>query len=207
MILTVRGTLRVGLGQAWVQSSIFRASEVSHGFRSRRIRSGDRSETEREKLCPGGNPPNQTESSYTTARAASFHGFWLRLDQRVRWFRSVQKSSAESERFAALRISQEAEMADLDQAGRQDVEEKPADKLDGVQRHELGLVVMGRVSPAKRDPAILHRDEAPVGDGNPMGIACQILEHLLRAAKWALGMDHPALLLALSKEPIELRRL
>jgi hypothetical protein len=117
----------------------------------------------------------------------------------------VQKSSAECERFAALGISQEAEMADLDQAGGQDVEEKPANKLDGVQRHELGLVVMGRVSPAKRDPAILHRDEAPVGDSNAVGVACQILEHLLRAAKWALGMDHPALLLALSKEPIELR--
>jgi hypothetical protein len=80
-------------------------------------------------------------------------------------------------------------MADLDQAGRQDVEEKPADKLDGVQRHELGLVVMGRVSPAKRDPAILHRDEAPVGDSNAVGVACQILEHLLRATKWALGID------------------
>ena len=161
---------------------------------SRRIHSGDRSETEREKLCPGRNPPNQTESSYTKARAASFHDSWLRIDQRVRWFRSVQKSSAESERFAALRISHEAEMADLDQTGRQDVEEKPADKLDGVQRHELGLVVMGRVSPAKRDPATLHRDEAPVGDGNPVGVACQILEHLLRAAKWALEMDHPAVL-------------
>ena len=82
---------------------------------------------------PAGTPPNQTESSYTTARAASFHHSWLRIDQRVRWFRSVQKSSAECERFAALRISQKPEMADLDQAGRQDVEEKPADKLDGVQ--------------------------------------------------------------------------
>ena len=106
----------------------------------------------------------------------------------------MQKSSAESERFAALRISHEAEMADLDQTGRQDVEEKPADKLDGVQRHELDWLVMGRVSPAKRDPATLHRDEAPVGDRNPVGVACQILEHLLRAAKWALEMDHPAVL-------------
>lgn len=66
---------------------------------------------------------------------------------------------------------------------------------------------MGRVSPAERHSAILHPDEATVGDRDSMSIASQILEHLLGTAKGGLGVDHPVPLLALSKEPIELRRL
>ncbi len=87
------------------------------------------------------------------------------------------------------------------------MEEKAANKLDGVQRHEFGLVAMGRVSPAESDPAILHRDQAPVGNGNPMGIAGQIFEDLLGSAKGTFGMDHPVLVFELSHEAVEFRRL
>ncbi len=58
-----------------------------------------------------------------------------------------------------------------------------------------------------RDAAILHRHQAPVGNGNPVGVAGQILEDLLGSAKWTLGMDHPLLVFEFSKEPVEFRRL
>ena len=87
------------------------------------------------------------------------------------------------------------------------MEEKAADKLDGIQRHEFGLVAMGRISPAESDAAILHRHQAPVGNGNPVGVAGQILEDLLGSAKWTLGMDHPLLVFEFSKEAVEFRRL
>ena len=98
-------------------------------------------------------------------------------------------------------------MADLDETGRQDMEEEPADKLHGVQRHEFVLIAVGRVSPAKRNLAILQGREAPIGDGNPVGVAGHVLKDLLGPAKWLLGMDHPLLVFELAKEPIEFRRL
>ena len=98
-------------------------------------------------------------------------------------------------------------MADLDETGRQDMEEKPPDKLDGVQRHEFGLVAVGRVSPAESDPAILHGDEASIGNGNPVRVAGQVFKDLFGSAKWRFGMDHPVLVFELSKEAVEFRRL
>jgi len=98
-------------------------------------------------------------------------------------------------------------MADLDETGRQDMEEEPADKLHGVQCHEFVLIAVGRVSPAKRNLAILQGREAPIGDGNPVGVAGHVLKDLLGPAKWLLGMDHPLLVFELAKEPIEFRRL
>ena len=158
-------------------------------------------------MCPGRNPPNQTESSYATAGAPPFCGLLRGVGQRIRWLWSLQKGPAEFQRIPALRIGQKSEVADLDEAGRKDVEEKAADKLDGIQRHEFGLVAMGRISPAESDAAILHRHQAPVGNGNPVGEAGQILEDLLGSAKWTLGMDHPLLVFEFSKEPVEFRRL
>ena len=85
-------------------------------------------------------------------------------------------------------------MADLDKAGGQDVKQETSYKLDRVQGHQLGLVAMGRVSPAERHSAILHMDEPPVGDGDPVRVASQVFEDLLGAPKGALGMDDPMLL-------------
>ena len=83
------------------------------------------------------------------------------------------------------------------------MEEKAADKLDGIQRHEFGLVAMGRISPAESDAAILHRHQAPVGNGNAVGIAGQIFEDLLGSTEGRLGMDHPVLVFELSNEAVE----
>jgi hypothetical protein len=94
-------------------------------------------------LCSGRNPSDHAQSSYTTARASSFDGFLRGVGQRVRWRWSLQERPAELQGLAALRIGEKAEVADFDQARGQDVEEKPADKLDSVQRHEPGLVGMG----------------------------------------------------------------
>jgi len=40
-------------------------------------------------------------------------------------------------------VRQEAEMANLDEAGRQDGKQEPADELDGIQRPEFLLVPVG----------------------------------------------------------------
>ena len=52
---------------------------------------------------------------------------------------------------------------------------------------------MGRIAPAKGDLAIGKGHQAMVGDGHAMGVAAQILEHVLGAAEGAFGVDHPVL--------------
>jgi hypothetical protein len=46
-------------------------------------------------------------------------------------------------------VRQEAEMADLDEAGRQDVKQEPADELDRVQRPEFCWFPLAESLPRK----------------------------------------------------------
>ena len=98
-------------------------------------------------------------------------------------------------------------MANLDEAGRQDVKQEAADELDRVERQELLLISVGRVSPAEGHVAMVHLQQAAIGDGHPVRIASQILEDMLGIAEGCLGIDHPVQALELSEEPIELSRL
>ena len=50
---------------------------------------------------------------------------------------------------------------------------------------------MSGVAPAKSDLVFGKRDQAMVGDGHAMGVAAQILEHILGAAKGWFRVDHP----------------
>jgi len=49
----------------------------------------------------------------------------------------------------------------------------------------------------------LQVQQTMVGDGHAVGIAAQITQGLLRAAKGGLGVDHPLLLAQSSDESIE----
>jgi len=136
-----------------------------------------------------------------------FDGFLLDISQRIRRCWRTQQLLAEEERGTPVGVRQESEMADLDEAGWQDVKQEPADELDRVERQELLLVPVGRVSPAEGHLAILHLDQAAVGDGHPVRIASQILEDMLGTAKGRFGIDHPVQSLELSEESIEGSRL
>ena len=60
-----------------------------------------------------------------------------------------------------------------------------------VKRHHLGPLRVPVVLPAEADLSVGESDEPAVGDGDPVGVAAEIVEHLLRAAERALGVDHP----------------
>ena len=47
------------------------------------------------------------------------------------------------------------------------------------------------ISPAERDAIVVHADQPEVGDGDAMGIAAEIGEHLFRPAERWLGVDDP----------------
>jgi hypothetical protein len=54
-------------------------------------------------------------------------------------------------------------VADLDEAGKQDMEQEVADELDRIEVHDLDAVVMFGVAPAKTHLAIDQAQQASVG--------------------------------------------
>src|SRR5262249_42268222 len=92
-------------------------------------------------------------------------------------------------------VSQESEVADAHKSGGNDVQEQTANELDAIQRPGLLLVPVRVVLPVKMDLAILDADQAVIGDGHPVGVACQVLENDLRTATaWGLSINNPVLL-------------
>lgn len=98
--------------------------------------------------------------------------------------------STEGERLTAIAVGEKSKVADLDEAGRQDVKQKAADELDRVEVHDAAAVVVSGIAPAKAHLAVLEAEEPSVGDSNPMRVAGQVLEHMFRSAERGLGVDY-----------------
>src|ERR1700720_3593065 len=79
------------------------------------------------------------------------------------------------------------------EACRQHVHEKAADELVSGERHHLIAFAPFEpvVLPLEGDALVIEREQAAVGDGDPVGVAGEIAQHLLRTAEGALAIDHP----------------
>jgi hypothetical protein len=97
----------------------------------------------------------------------------------------------ESQRLAAVSVGKQPEVADLDEAGRQDMEQEAADELDCIELHDAAAVVVPGVPPSETHLAVIEAEESSVGDGNPMGVSSQILQHMFGSSERRLGVDHP----------------
>src|SRR4051812_31894259 len=95
------------------------------------------------------------------------------------------------EAFAAGSIGEEAVVADAMEAVRQGGQQKATDELIGIECHRLGLAVTSIVFPGETDFAVGEREQPAVGDGDTMGIAAEIGQHLFGPAEGRLGVDHP----------------
>ena len=104
---------------------------------------------------------------------------------------SGEEGAGTREIGGALAIGEQAVMADAHKAVRQGVEQEAMDEFVGRKRHHLGNAAGAIVLPAETDSAVFESYEAAVGDGDPMGIAGEIGEHLLGAAERRFGKDHP----------------
>src|SRR2546425_4013252 len=83
------------------------------------------------------------------------------------------------------------------------MQHKPPQELVGADRHLSLLVAVSVILPAEDDLTISQLDEAMVGNGDPVGVARQVMEHMLRSTKRRLGVDHPILAEQLAKESAE----
>ncbi len=50
---------------------------------------------------------------------------------------------------------------------------------------------MGGIAPAETNATVLERNEPVIGNRDAMGVAAEIVQRMLGAGKWALGIDHP----------------
>ena len=71
--------------------------------------------------------------------------------------------------------------------------QEAADELVGRERHRL--VTLGAfdpvVLPFESDALPVACDQAPVGDGDPVGVAGEIAQDFLGSAEWTLAVDDP----------------
>lgn len=93
-------------------------------------------------------------------------------------------------------------MPDADKTFGKDVKKKAAHELVRGNGHDSGLVAGCIVPPTKRDVAAIEGNETVIGDGDTMGVAPEVTDHLLGAAEGGLGIDNPVL----AKERSEKRR-
>src|SRR6516165_10180388 len=107
--------------------------------------------------------------------------------------RFCKKGTSARQRLAAVAVCHETEMPDFDESCGEYMQQETANEIDGVQCHEFLLIGIGRVSPAECHLTISHLDQSPIGDRDTMRVTSQIPDYVLRAAKWALGVDHPDL--------------
>ena len=88
---------------------------------------------------------------------------------------------------------EQAVVSDAMEALRQHVDEEAADELARLQRH--GHVAAGPLDPVvlvpERDAGLVGGDEPAVGDRDPVGVAGQIGQHLLRPGERPLAIDEP----------------
>lgn len=84
-------------------------------------------------------------------------------------------------------------MPDTHEALGQDVKQKPAHELLRGDSHDPLLVAARIIPPTKCNVAAVEGNEPVVRDGNTVGVAPEVTDHLLRAAESGLGIDDPVL--------------
>src|ERR1039457_3112556 len=80
------------------------------------------------------------------------------------------------------------------------MEHEAAQELFGGYRHLALLAAVRVVFPTEVDVAVGNGQEPMIGDGDAVGVACQIVEHILRSAKGAFAVDDPLLTKERSQE-------
>ena len=113
--------------------------------------------------------------------------------QQRAWIRSrgAEMKPAERQRLTAVAVGEKLKVADLDEAGRQDMEQEAADELGRIELHDATAVVVSGVPPSEAHLSVVEAEESSVGDGNPMGVPGQILQHMFGPSERRLGIDHP----------------
>ena len=83
------------------------------------------------------------------------------------------------------------------------MKKESSDKFIRLERHGLFTVIVGIVSPEKRDIAILVGKDAIIADRDPVGISAEVLQDPLGAIEGRFAIDNPILLIELFHEGLK----
>jgi hypothetical protein len=90
-----------------------------------------------------------------------------------------------------MAVGEEAEVTDAREPSGKDMLQKAAQELFMSERHLAALVVVRVILPAESDLAVRHIEQAVIGNRYAMGVASQIMQHMLGATEWLFGVDDP----------------
>jgi len=104
-------------------------------------------------------------------------------------------------------VAQNSVMADAHQARGQQVQAEAADELSGwkaqlLERSALSVIA---ISEGDQPGGLIDGDDAPVAQGDAVGVVGQVTQHLLGPAQRTFGVERPALGIKQS-EPLTLGR-
>ena len=91
-------------------------------------------------------------------------------------------------------VAQVTKMANAHKAFGQDVHQEPPHELLSLQPLGLNSGTIAVILISERDPVTVHRQQAPVTDGDSMSVASQIIYHGIGLAQAGPGVDNPFLL-------------
>ncbi len=103
----------------------------------------------------------------------------------------MESSEAAWQQGGAPSVGENTEVADADEALREQVKQEATEKLIARDGHHFLLIVVGGVAPAEGDLAVRQCDQAMVGDGDAVGIAAEILQDVIGSAEGWFGVDDP----------------
>jgi len=116
---------------------------------------------------------------------------------------NLQQLLAEGQKLFSAPIPKEAGKADTDEPARQDMQQEATQELFGGHRHFTLLAAVGVVLPPEADFAVGDIQNPMIGDGDAVGVAGQVLQHMLWAPKGTLGVDYPVLTKKRAQESME----
>ena len=122
--------------------------------------------------------------------------FWREPGKRIAAIGSEQFVCQGQALFAEA-VGEQAVVSDAHEAFWQDVEEEAAQELGCLELHDALLTAVGVILPAEADVFSVEADQAVVGDGDAMGVAAEITQHMFRTAEGRSYVDDPPLLLQL----------
>jgi hypothetical protein len=90
-----------------------------------------------------------------------------------------------------MAVGEKSVVTDALEAVGQNMQQEPAYELAGCERHRLRPCSVAIVAPREGDAAFIDREEAVIGDRNPVCVPSQVGKNVLGAGKRSLGVDQP----------------
>ena len=115
--------------------------------------------------------------------------------------RDGQDRATRREIGGATARREQPEVADADEACRQDVQEEAPQEFVDVYRQRAHLTPVAIVLPPKRDRVVGDVDESVIRDGDAVGVPREVVQDMGGAAKRRLRVDHPRLVMQRSEPP------